>query len=119
MNISEISVRTGLSVSTIRYYEKSGLCPRVGRGRDGKRRFTASDAEWMQLLASLRMTGMSLSDMRAFAALYAFGDTTVPQRKEALLAHRRSLENRQAELDLCRAILDRKILKYNETLEEK
>lgn len=118
MNISEIAQRTGLNVSTIRYYEKSGLCPTIGRGRDGRRWFSANDVEWFLLLASLRETGMALSDMRAFAALYASGDATVPQRREALLAHQRSLLDRQAELDKCRAILDRKLQKYSDILEE-
>ena len=118
MKISEVAERTGLSISTIRYYENSGLCPAVGRGPDGKRRFSVSDADWFLLLASLRETGMPLSDMRAFAALYSAGDKTVQQRKAALLAHRRSLDARQAELDRCRAILDRKLLKYDEILED-
>ena len=117
MRISEIAEKTGLSLSTIRYYEKIGLCREVGRGADGKRRFSTSDADWFLLLASLRETGMSLSDMRAFAALYAVGDKTVAQRKAALLAHRESLDDRQAALDRCRAILERKLQLYAKILE--
>jgi DNA-binding transcriptional MerR regulator len=118
MKISEIARRTGLSISTIRYYERSGLCPKINRGPDGKRQFSTTDADWLLLLASLRTTGMPLSDMRAFATLYASGDETILLRKAALEAHRRSLDSRQAELDQCRAILDRKLRKYDEILEE-
>ena len=118
MKISEVAERTGLSISTIRYYEKSGLCPTVGRGADGKRRFSVTDTDWLLLLASLRATGMSLPDMRAFARLYASGDETVPQRKAALLDHRLSLDDRQAELDRCRAILDLKLKRYDEIMEK-
>ncbi|MCK7615750.1 MerR family transcriptional regulator [Roseibium sediminicola] len=117
MKIAEVAEDTGLSISTIRFYEKSGLCPPIQRGRDGKRRFSANDADWLALLASLRATGMSMSQMRAFAALYASGDETVPQRKAVLLRHRKSLEIRQTELDRCRAILDRKLKRYEEILE--
>ncbi|MEM5473689.1 MerR family transcriptional regulator [Hoeflea sp. AS60] len=119
MKISEVAERSGLSISTIRYYEKSGLCPEVRRGTDGQRRFSATEAEWFSLLASLRATGMSLSDMRAFANLYASGHETVPQRKAALLAHRENLDGRQAELDRCRVILDRKLQTYDEVLENR
>lgn len=119
MRISEVAERTGLSISTIRYYERLGLCPLVGRGADGNRRFSATDADWLLLLASLRATGMSLADMRAFAGLYASGDETVPQRKAALLDHRQSLEDRQAELDRCRTILDKKLKRYDEILEDR
>jgi DNA-binding transcriptional MerR regulator len=114
MKIAEAAKRTGLSISTIRYYEKSGLCPAIKRGNDGNRRFTATDTDWLSLLASLRTTGMSLSNTRAFAALYALGDETIPQRKAALLNHRQSLEDRQKELDRCREILNRKLNKYDQ-----
>lgn len=89
MKISEVAERTGLSISAIRYYERSGLCPAVRRGSDGNRRFSAIDADWFLLLASLRATGMSLTEMRAFAALYAFENESVPQREAALMAHRK------------------------------
>jgi MerR family transcriptional regulator, aldehyde-responsive regulator len=118
MKISEVAERTGLSLSTIRYYEKSGLSPEVKRSPDGRRRFSATDTDWFLLLASLRETGMSLSDMRAFATLYQAGDETVPQRQAALMAHRKSLDQRQADLDCCRTILDRKLKKYEEILED-
>jgi len=119
MKISEVADRAGLSIPTIRFYEKSGLCPPIRRGSDGQRVFSETDADWLTLLASLRATGMPLSEMQAFAELYASGDGTIPGRKSALLAHRRSLEERQAELDQCRAILDRKLKIYDEILEDK
>ncbi len=118
MKISEVAERTGLSISTIRYYEKSGLCPLVARGPDGKRRFSRLDADWLTLLASLRATGMPMADMRAFAELYASGDTTIPERRAALLTHKQSLQDRQAELDLCRTILERKLEKYDEIMKD-
>ena len=118
MMISEVSERTGLSVSTIRFYEKTGLCPLVQRGSDGKRRFTQTDADWLELLASLRLTDMPLSEMRAFAELYACGDGKVAERKAVLLAHRERLENQQAELDRCRVILDRKLKRYDDMMRD-
>jgi DNA-binding transcriptional MerR regulator len=117
MKIAEVATRTGLSISTIRFYEKSGLCPAIERGPDGKRQFSATNTDWLLLLASLRATGMPLADMRRFATLYALGNETIPQRKTALLAHRQSLADRQAELDRCRTILERKLNKYDEILE--
>jgi DNA-binding transcriptional MerR regulator len=118
MKISEVAERTGLSISTIRFYEKSGLCSFFKRGTDGNRTFSSTDMDWLVLLASLRATGMPMSDMRAFAELYASGDATIPARKAALLAHRHSLEARQAELDRCRVILSQKLQRYDEILED-
>ena len=118
MKISEVAERSALRVSTIGFYEKSGLCPFVQRGADGKRKFSKTDADWLELLASLRSTGMPLAEMRAFAALYASGDGKIPERKAVLLAHRRRLGERQAELDRCRGILDRKLQRYDEVLKD-
>lgn len=116
MKISEVAACSGLSISAIRFYEKSGLCPFVQRGSDGKRRFSKTDADWLELLASLRSTGMPLAEMRAFAELYASGDDKIPERKAVLLAHGRRLDHRQVELDRCRAILDRKLKRYDEII---
>jgi len=118
MKISEVAERSGLSISTIRFYEKSGLCPFIERGADGKRLFSRRDADWLELLASLRATGMPMGEMRAFAELHASGDDTIRERKAALLKHRQSLEDRQAELDRCRTILDRKLQKHDEIMKE-
>ena len=119
MKISEVADRTGLSISTIRYYERSGLCPHIARGADGRRVFTRTDADWLALLASLRATGRAMAGMRAFAELYAAGDSTIPQRKAALLAHRESLDARQAELERCRVLLTRKLQRYDEIMEDR
>jgi len=116
MMISEVAEHTGLSISTIRFYERSGLCPLVERGADGRRRFSRTDADWLELLASLRSTGMPLAEMRSFAELYTSGDGKLPERKAVLMAHRRRLDERQAELDRCRVILDRKLDRYDEIL---
>ncbi|MGV2975092.1 MerR family transcriptional regulator [Roseibium alexandrii] len=118
MMISEVAEHTGLSISTIRFYEKSGLCPFIQRGSDGMRRFSKTDADWLELLASLRSTGMPLAEMRSFAELYASGDGKIPERKAVLLSHRRRLEDRQAELDRCRVILDRKLNGYDKILRD-
>lgn len=118
MNISEAASRSGLSVSTIRYYEKLKLCPAVRRSASGKRHFTLVDVDWLILLSSLRETGMPLSQMRDFAELYEGGDATVIERKAVLIQHRQSLNKRQSELDRCRDILDQKLSKYQEILED-
>lgn len=118
MKIGEVASQTGLSISTIRYYEASGLCPPVARGPDGQRSFSAKDLDWLCLLASLRATGMTMDRMRSFAELYRRGDDTLLDRKAALLRHRDSLADRQTELERCRAILDRKLAIYDDKLKD-
>lgn len=118
MRISEISTLSGLSIDTIRYYEKLGICPPIARGANGKRSFSPENAEWLVLLASLRDTGMPTKEMRYFAKLYQSGDATVRERKSLLLAHAGRLEARQRTLEKCRALLDHKLARYDVILGE-
>ena len=118
MRISELAARTGLRVSTIRYYEKAGLCPPVARGADGRRAFSGLDLDWFTLLASLRETGMPLGKMQSFATLYKNGDTTVPERKAMLLAHRQRLAERKAQLERCDTLLTQKLARYDDIMRD-
>jgi len=114
MRISEAASTSGLSIDTIRYYEKTALLPPVKRGADGKRRFSPGDVDWLVLLSSLRDTGMRMETMRYFALLYQRGDETIPERKRILLGHSEQLDKQRKGLDRCAEILARKLKRYDE-----
>lgn len=117
MKIAEVSERSGLSIDTIRYYERIGLCPPVPRGSDGARRFTPETLDWLTLLASLRETGMPMKRMRDFAELYRRGDATVPERRSILLEHRGRLKAQHDRLARCEALLAHKLKRYDDITE--
>ncbi|WP_246542174.1 MerR family transcriptional regulator [Roseibium polysiphoniae] len=114
MRISEAASVSGLSVDTIRFYEKSGLLPPIGRGLDGNRKFSAENVDWLVLMSSLRETGMPLEKMRHFAELYRSGNRTISERKQVLLDHAEHLETKRAALDHCASLLERKLGLYAE-----
>lgn len=116
MRISEAAARSGLNIDTIRYYEAEGLVPNVMRGSDGQRRFSPENVDWLTLLYWLRETGMPMKVMQRFAALYAQGDATIPDRKSILLDHSRLLATRRDDLNRCDEILARKLEIYEEYL---
>ena len=118
MRIAEAASKSGLSVDTIRFYEKSGLLPKIVRGTDGNRRFSAEVVDWLVLLYWLRETGMPMKTMQEFAILYRAGDATMPQRKKILLTHAAHLEERRAALDRCEEILAYKIKIYEDREKE-
>ncbi|MEJ8475732.1 MerR family transcriptional regulator [Roseibium algae] len=119
MRIAEVSAKCGLSIDTIRYYEKSGLCPEVQRGTDGKRRFSIENLDWLILLSSLRETGMPTRKMKQFSELYRQGNTAIPARKAMLEEHEAHLELQELRLVKCKALLAFKLAKYDEILGEK
>lgn len=68
MKIGELSARAGLSVDTIRYYERIGLLPRAGRDGGGRRDYDETILAWIAFLARLRVTGMPIREMVRYAA---------------------------------------------------
>ncbi|MER9976147.1 MerR family transcriptional regulator [Mesorhizobium sp. M0085] len=118
MRISEAASTSGLSIDTIRYYEKLDLLPKIARGSDGKRDFSAETVEWLILLSSLRETGMPMERMLYFAQLYQRGNETLSERKAILLDHAAHLEKRRTALDRCAEVLAYKLKRYDEMTEE-
>ena len=101
MRIAEAAISCGLSIDTIRYYEKTGLLPEIRRSADGKRSFSRENVDWLILLGSLRDTGMPVKTMAHFATLYRAGDATIPERKHILLQHSERLKQKRQQLNTC------------------
>ncbi|RLJ40380.1 MerR family transcriptional regulator [Acidovorax sp. 106] len=87
LTITDVAERTGLSVHTLRYYERAGLIAPVARAPGGQRRYAASDMEWIGFLLRLRETRMPIGQMQAFARLRSEGNATASQRRELLEQH--------------------------------
>lgn len=69
-SISEVSRLTGITPSTLRYYEKIGLLPhppqrQFGR-KNGVRRYDDEDIRFLHFIHGLKQTGMKLEDIGAF-----------------------------------------------------
>ena len=67
-SISEIADKMGLSVHTLRFYDKEGLLPFVERSSGGIRMFQESDIEWLQVIGCMKKAGMSIKDIRQYIA---------------------------------------------------
>jgi MerR family transcriptional regulator, aldehyde-responsive regulator len=115
MNIKQASERSGLSVDTIRFYEKSGMLPRIGRGLRGWRSFSADNLNWLETLQRLRATGMPLKAVKRFAVLvHQRPDTKAAARErlQILVEHSDRLKHRRTELEACEKYLNFKISVY-------
>ncbi|MBV9231293.1 MAG: MerR family transcriptional regulator [Chloroflexi bacterium] len=112
LTIQEVAARTGLSVHTLRYYERIGLLSAVSRATSGHRRYTADDLTWITFLQCLRATGMSIQQMLAFAELRRQGDPGVPGRLAFLEAHQQQLLEHMRELEGYLAVIEKKIQRY-------
>jgi len=64
LDIAEVSARTGVPASALRFYEEKGLIASVGR-RGLRRLFTAEVLERLSLIALGRLAGFSLEEIAA------------------------------------------------------
>lgn len=111
-SIGEVSERCGLTRDTLRWYERIGLMNYVGRDNSGQRRFSDQDLDWLDLIAKLRRTGMTVADMVRYAELVRAGEQTFPERLEMFRHTRTEVMARIAELQNTLAVLDCKIAFY-------
>ena len=67
--IGEVASRIGRSVHAIRWYEAQGLMPGVIRDGGGRRVYSEYHVGWLDLMERLRLTGMSIKQLREYTAL--------------------------------------------------
>ncbi len=99
LTIAQVADITGLSVHTLRYYERVGLIHTIDRADNTHRRYTEDDIGWISFLIKLRATGMSIQDMQIYAQLQREGDDTLPQRVAMLETLQQQVELHIRELN--------------------
>ncbi len=114
LTIQQVAKLTGLSIDTLRYYERIGLLEPVGRAQNGHRRYTQHDLAWIDLLIRLRNTGMPRAQMVRFAQLRRQGAATATERRIILEEHQHSLEQRMQAMEQHMAALQQKIARIKE-----
>lgn len=116
LTISAAAQSTGLSIDTLRYYEREGLILRApGRSASGQRRYDERDLAWIGTLLMLRKTGMPIRDIRAFVGLYLV-DGSEPERMAILTAHRERVLADLREVQDHLVAIDRKISYYEKVV---
>ncbi|NMO98253.1 MerR family transcriptional regulator [Paenibacillus lemnae] len=118
MTIQQAAELTGLSVHTLRYYERIGLMDPIPRAKNGHRVYQEHDFEWIVLLAKLRSTGMPIVLMQRFADMMRLGDSGIPKRRKLLEDHQQKLIEQAQTIHQTLDILRDKIDYYRSWEEE-
>ncbi len=116
MTITEVSEKYGISVDTLRYYEKAGIIPRVTRNKSGIRNYQEEDLQWVQLAIWMRRAGLPIDALAKYVKLSLAGEDTLPQRIELLKKQRIDLQGQLQEIAEAMRILEHKIRKYEDQL---
>jgi DNA-binding transcriptional MerR regulator len=112
MRISEVSEQSGLSIDTLRYYEKIGLLPPVNRTDSGIRDFSDLDLRRVNFIKCMRAAGLPVEVLIEYYALVQEGDDTIDARKGILQEQRAQLLARMADLQETLDLLNYKIQVY-------
>ncbi|MDF7626708.1 MerR family transcriptional regulator [Lactobacillaceae bacterium L1_55_11] len=113
MNIKAVAQQTGLSIGTIRYYEKIGLLPEIARDANGIRNFDNHNVQQLDFIKTLRNSGMRIAALKEYLSLvYADDDASIPRRQAILQASLAEIEDQMAKLQTGRDCLRYKLANY-------
>ncbi|TQS09213.1 MerR family transcriptional regulator [Microbispora hainanensis] len=117
VHIGEVARRTGLSVHTLRLYERAGLlASEVRRDEAGRRVYSTWDVEWLGNCVKFRASGMPLATISRLARLVREGTGNEAERLEVLREHRRHVITQLARLQDCLDLIDGKVDAYERHL---
>ena len=106
LTIGEVALRTGVSVSTIRFYEEKGLVI-AGRNKGGQRRFARADIRRLSFIMIAQQLGFSLKRIEeALSVVPLHKAPTKSQWKKLAANFRTDLNDRIAKLERMRDKLD-------------
>src|ERR1044071_9983456 len=119
MKIAEVSEQFGLSVDTLRYYERVGLIPPVHRNESGIRDYDELDLRRVDFIKCMRGAGLPVEVLIEYMGLVQQGDKTIAARKEILIEQRDILASKMEEIQKTLDRLSYKIEVYEKALLKK
>jgi DNA-binding transcriptional MerR regulator len=114
--IGQVAARTGISVYTLRFYERAGLLREDVNRVGGRRVYTEEHIEWLVLCSLLRQAGMPLAAIREYAQVVRRGDGTETERLELLRQHQQHVTDQMRDLSRCLDIIGHKIGVYEDLI---
>jgi len=119
MKIAEVSELYGISLDTLRYYERIGLIPPINRNKSGIREYSEIDLKRLEFIKCMRSAGLPVEVLTEYIKLVQQGDQTIEARKEILKEQRELLVSRMKEMQKTLDLLDYKISVYEDAVLKK
>ena len=98
LSIGELSRKAEVKVTTIRYYEQSGLMAAPERSEGNQRRYTRADLERLVFIRHARALGLSLDEIRELISLSKHPDEPCARADRIAASHLSSVRERIARL---------------------
>ena len=116
-SIGQVAEMFGLPISTLRYYDKQGLFPRMERV-SGIRRFSETEIEALRVIECLKKSGMEIKDIKQFMNWCMEGASTYPQRKAMFEARKVHMEQEIKHMNRTLDMLKYKCWYYEQAIRE-
>ena len=113
--VQQAAAWLGVSPHTIRYYERLGLV-RVPRDAQGNRAYDEAAMRRLVFLIRMRVSGMTMTELRRYIDLVEQGPGTKPERLKVMQEHRARVRSKIAQLQFALDITDYKIATYGGNL---
>lgn len=115
-SIKEMSEKTGLSIPTLRFYDKEGLFPNLERKSSNYRTFTDSELDVVKIIECFKKAGLSLKEIKHYMELVKEGPTTFEERLKMMQEQLELLLNEKEELEKSINLVKRKITYYEKAV---
>ena len=113
--IGQVSKMFGLPISTLRYYDKEGLFPRMSR-EGGIRRFGDQELEALRVIECLKRSGLEIREIKRFMQWCEEGPSTYAERGELFERRREAVLQQMEQLRKTLAMLEYKCWYYKVAL---
>lgn len=106
MRIGEVAGDAGVTVDTVRYYERRGLLAAAARSPSGYRMFDATTVERLDLIRRLQELGLTIEEIRHALAAHDTGEATCDSERWRIEAVRERIDAKISVLTTLRLRVD-------------
>lgn len=115
--IKQVAKKMGITVTTLRYYDKEGLLPFVDKKPNGTRVFKDEDFEGLAMITCMKNSGTPIKDIKMYMNLCEEGDSTLKERLEFFCKRKEAVQKQMDELNRGMEKINHKIWYYETAIE--
>ncbi|MDS0527465.1 MerR family transcriptional regulator [Clostridium sp. SHJSY1] len=115
--IRQVAEKIGVTVPTLRYYDKEGLLPFVDKKPNGTRVFKDEDFQGLAIITCMKNSGMPIKEIKRYMDLCQLGDSTLKERLEIFFERKEDVQKQLDKLNKVMETIEHKIWYYETAIE--
>lgn len=115
--IKQVAERMGVTIPTLRYYDKEGLLPFVDKKENGTRVFKDEDFETLKIITCMKNSGMPIKDIKRYMDMCMEGDSSLEERLQIFYDRKEVVKEQLEELNKVMEVIKHKIWYYETAIE--